>query len=704
MAEWERRSPSTTRAGDDASEREADPSSLFARALQHRIVQRKVASAGDEKAGAPKPPAPSGGDEPLGQELAALEGGDEDEDGGVEQQAARGVAGSGGPLPHGDQIQRAFGRHDVSGVQAHSDDQAGGAAQAIGAEAYATGDHVAFDGAPDLHTAAHEAAHVVQQRGGVQLKGGIDGGDDPHERHADDVADQVVSGKSAEALLDRYAGGAGPAGGQVQRLASTAGDMRAAGASGPRLGPKRKYRAIVEAVAAYHAAPAPQKKAKLQAILAACTAWLGKNDNGKDKKQKLAAVLKLQNQALGELDRWGTETDDRAPAANPTLKELKDREGAPLQQAYEKTDKPLFAADPTAADVQQGALGDCFLLAAASSLAEREPARIREMMRESGDTVTVRLFKEAGPEFVKVEKSIPKVTKASGEKVDPYAKNFLWVQMLEKAYAVGGGAYKKIEGGKGSAAFFALTGKVDDTILRPGTNEEELRARLGPVPWPQKLEAPAEGFDFGDSDAEAVEADKLAKRALYTEHFGAHAATWQAFIETETNHAQLKNLSTLESIQEALAGGGLAAEVSAVVMSYLEAQHVFPGKLGSGKYSSTQLGVYKKIGAAIGGGKIVVGGTRADIPGGGGDRSENGEKKVAGMLGGHQYSVLGVEEKDGLRYVKVRNPWGHYARGYRAAEEGGGLEAFADEDNKNGVFLIELSDLTDNFEDMDVTS
>ncbi|HEX4460906.1 MAG TPA: DUF4157 domain-containing protein, partial [Polyangia bacterium] len=167
------------------------------------MVQRKAAPAGDDKAGEPKPPAPATGDEPLGQELAALAGGDEDEneDGGVEQQAARGVAGSGGPLPHADQIQRAFGRHDVSGVQAHSDGAAGGAAQAIGAEAYATGNHVAFDGAPDLHTAAHEAAHVVQQRGGVQLKGGVDEGNDPHERHADEVADKVVTGKSAEALL-----------------------------------------------------------------------------------------------------------------------------------------------------------------------------------------------------------------------------------------------------------------------------------------------------------------------------------------------------------------------------------------------------------------------------------------------------------------------------------------------------------------------
>ena len=37
----------------------------------------------------------------------------------ITEAAAQGVAGGGGPLPHGDTIQRAFGRHDVSGVEAH---------------------------------------------------------------------------------------------------------------------------------------------------------------------------------------------------------------------------------------------------------------------------------------------------------------------------------------------------------------------------------------------------------------------------------------------------------------------------------------------------------------------------------------------------------------------------------------------------------
>ena len=125
--------------------------------------------------------------------------------GDVHAAAAHGTGGAGGTLPHIDQIQRSFGRHDMSRVVAHTDDKAAVGAEAMGADAFATGDHVAFRGQPDLHTAAHEAAHIVQQRGGVQLQGGVGEAGDAYERHADQVADLVVQGKSSEALLSQVA-------------------------------------------------------------------------------------------------------------------------------------------------------------------------------------------------------------------------------------------------------------------------------------------------------------------------------------------------------------------------------------------------------------------------------------------------------------------------------------------------------------------
>jgi hypothetical protein len=128
---------------------------------------------------------------------------------GVHDAAAKGVATPTAALPHAAAIQGAFGRHDVSGIQAHVGGDARASADSMGADAYATGNHVVLGKGTDLHTVAHEAAHVVQQRGGVQLKGGVGEAGDAHERHADDVASLVVQGKSAEGLLDRYAGGAG---------------------------------------------------------------------------------------------------------------------------------------------------------------------------------------------------------------------------------------------------------------------------------------------------------------------------------------------------------------------------------------------------------------------------------------------------------------------------------------------------------------
>lgn len=120
--------------------------------------------------------------------------------------AQGGLSGAGGALPYLDRIQNSFGRHhDLTRVRAHADGKAAEAAARIGARAYASGDRIAFAGAPSLHTAAHEAAHVIQQRAGVRPEGGVGHVGDPYERHADAVANRVVQRQSSEELLAPYA-------------------------------------------------------------------------------------------------------------------------------------------------------------------------------------------------------------------------------------------------------------------------------------------------------------------------------------------------------------------------------------------------------------------------------------------------------------------------------------------------------------------
>jgi hypothetical protein len=119
--------------------------------------------------------------------------------------AQRGIASPATPLPYAEAIQRSFGRHDISAVQAHIGHDATAAAGQLGAAAYATGAHVVLGRRADLFTVAHEAAHVVQQRGGVQLLDGLGTAGDRYEQHANDVATLVVQGRSAEHLLDEHA-------------------------------------------------------------------------------------------------------------------------------------------------------------------------------------------------------------------------------------------------------------------------------------------------------------------------------------------------------------------------------------------------------------------------------------------------------------------------------------------------------------------
>ena len=124
----------------------------------------------------------------------------------IRQAATRGIQTPSGPLPYQEQLQRLFGRFDLGAVKAHVNPEAASSARAMNARAYTAGDHVVFDGVPDLRTVAHEAGHVVQQRAGIQLLGGIGQVGDEYEQHADAVADRVMSGRSAENLLDRFGG------------------------------------------------------------------------------------------------------------------------------------------------------------------------------------------------------------------------------------------------------------------------------------------------------------------------------------------------------------------------------------------------------------------------------------------------------------------------------------------------------------------
>ncbi|MBM4343371.1 MAG: DUF4157 domain-containing protein [Deltaproteobacteria bacterium] len=137
--------------------------------------------------------------------------------------------GPGTDLPYRAQIEKAFGTHSLSGVRAYVGGEAGKTAEQMGAPAFTQGDKVVFQKKPDLHMAAHEAAHLIQQRQGRLPPGGKSAPGDPLEREADAVADRVVAGQSAADLLGSKKEG----GEKSDAVQAYAGNVDTATTSGP---------------------------------------------------------------------------------------------------------------------------------------------------------------------------------------------------------------------------------------------------------------------------------------------------------------------------------------------------------------------------------------------------------------------------------------------------------------------------------------
>ena len=106
------------------------------------------------------------------------------------------------PLPHRDAIERSFGPgHDLSTVRAEVGGRAAQTTAFLSASAFTHGEQIAFRRQPSLEEAAHEAAHVIQQRQGARIDGGLSRATDAWETRADAIAARVTRGEPAADLL-----------------------------------------------------------------------------------------------------------------------------------------------------------------------------------------------------------------------------------------------------------------------------------------------------------------------------------------------------------------------------------------------------------------------------------------------------------------------------------------------------------------------
>ncbi len=153
------------------------------------------------------------------------------------------------------------------------------------------------------------------------------------------------------------------------------------------------------------------------------------------------APSSLEKQYAAELCTWFREEED-GDLVQPDAKKVIYRSDRIFKESNlqfkSAKDQPLFPHDPTLKDFGQGAVGDCFLIAAISSLVVRAPGKIKEIMKDNRDgTVTVRFYDRSAKKYlyVKVDKTIPEKIDENGRKKDRGAVGALWIKILEKAYA-----------------------------------------------------------------------------------------------------------------------------------------------------------------------------------------------------------------------------------------------------------------------------
>jgi hypothetical protein len=382
----------------------------------------------------------------------------------------------------------------------------------------------------------------------------------------------------------------------------------------------------------------------------------------------------------------------------------------------------LFPADPSPNDIKQQGLADCYLLAGVIAILAQGggPKTIAGLMKEKNGRVVVRLYDSGGnPRYVSVEKSIRK----SAEKHNGGA---IWATLLEKAYA----AASFVEENKrapGKTTGPALTGYAK---LDFGKTEGAFKVLLGG-------DADRRAFDMGafwqaQGNAGAIfrgmwaldETDRLSQHSIAAatdQVFGGDGNLWNAFVlwrteyvkgqwETlldaygdikdkkgETTRRKALRLEDLEAFFERY---NMPLAASNRIMAFVEAKQLLPGKRGTGKYSSLQLRTFERIEAALITGKPVSVSTTKDV----GKKSTGkgktgGEALSKGLAGQHAYGVISVrEDKDGLRWVRIRNPWGEMGREY--IRTGNKLKA---REISAGEFDLELNDLTKRFDSMSVS-
>ncbi|APR75546.1 Alkaline phosphatase [Minicystis rosea] len=144
---------------------------------------------------------------------------------------------------------------------------------------------------------------------------------------------------------------------------------------------------------------------------------------------------------------------------------------------------PLFASgSPSKDDIFQGGVGDCYLLAVLSAVADAKPEVIRKLVVDLGDgTYAVRFYKNGVAKYVRVDAELWVDSTGRPEYANSSTNASIWVPIVEKAYAFfrrDEGSYDSIVAGDGTLeedmnavkSAFEITDTHDDADIRAWYN------------------------------------------------------------------------------------------------------------------------------------------------------------------------------------------------------------------------------------------
>lgn len=199
-----------------------------------------------------------------------------------------------------------------------------------------------------------------------------------------------------------------------------------------------RYRQIVGIV---NTDTTEMEMAYLDTFQTAAKAYLDGNRENEDgyvqaNYQLLQELLRQMNETLSGTLRDTMDEEEFRHICQNTIAYVEDTTYSANLEESNVREIPLFLHEPNINDVRQSSIGDCWYVSAISSVVNANPAFIRSMFQDLGDgNVLVRMFRRdpAGdpmPVYFKLRKQY--------ETGWGNACDCVWVQLLEKAYALGG--------------------------------------------------------------------------------------------------------------------------------------------------------------------------------------------------------------------------------------------------------------------------